>query len=234
MQNQSSIHAIHEMLHMQSALNKMTNGAEWRSGLTQLGKVIDWKRCIYMEAAELIDSYPWKHWKNITATTDMENVRIELVDIWHFLLSLTLETLEISKAAILLDEAFISNSEQVSIVHCDMPIIKQVLVHETLMRIALESGEVSEGYLTRLAKSFVNACQVAELSFEQMYQIYMAKNVLNKFRQDHGYKEGTYIKEWNGKEDNIVMFEIIATMTDFSGDQLYLSLKENYRLINGS
>jgi dimeric dUTPase (all-alpha-NTP-PPase superfamily) len=231
MQTQNS---INEMLNMQNALNKMTNGADWRSGVTQLGKVIDWKRCIVMEAAELIDSYPWKHWKSVDAVTDIENVRVELVDIWHFLLSLALEQFESSKAASLLNQALVSNSEQSTVISRNMTLIEQVAVHEIMMRTALESGEVSEEYLLRLAKSFFNACKVAELSFEQMYQIYMAKNVLNKFRQDHGYKEGTYIKEWNGKEDNIVMFEIIAKMTDFSRDELYISLKESYSLINAS
>jgi len=196
--------------------------------------VIDWKRCIVMEAAELIDSYPWKHWKSVDAVTDIENVRVELVDIWHFLLSLTLEQFESSKAASLLDKALVLNSEQSTVISRDMTLIEQVAVHETMMRTALESGEVSEEYLLRLAESFFNACKVAELSFEQMYQIYMAKNVLNKFRQDHGYKEGTYIKEWNGKEDNLVMFEIIAKMTDFSADELYISLKESYSLISAS
>jgi len=196
--------------------------------------VIDWKRCIVMEAAELIDSYPWKHWKSVDAVTDIENVRVELVDIWHFLLSLALEQFESSKAASLLNQALVSNSEQSTVISRNMTLIEQVAVHEIMMRTALESGEVSEEYLLRLAESFFNACKVAELSFEQMYQIYIAKNVLNKFRQDHGYKEGTYIKEWNGKEDNIVMFEIIAKMTDFSRDELYISLKESYSLINAS
>ncbi len=231
MQTQNS---INEMLHMQNTLNEMTNGANWRSGVTQLGKVIDWKRCIVMESAELIDSYPWKHWKSVDAATDIENVRVELVDIWHFLLSLTLEPFEISKAVSLLDKALVSSNEQSTFISSDMTLIEQVTVHETMMRTALESGDVSEEYLLRLAKSFFNACKVAELSFEQMYRIYMAKNVLNKFRQDHGYKEGTYIKEWNGKEDNIVMFEIIAKMTDFSGDELYIGLKESYSLISRS
>ena len=234
MKNQSSTNAIHEMLSMQNTLNEMTNGTNWRSGLTQLGKVINWKRCIVMESAELIDSYPWKHWKSVDAVTDIENVRVELVDIWHFLLSLALEQFELSKAAGLLDKALALNNEQSNINSRDMTVIEQVTVHETMMRTALESAEHSEEYLLRLAESFFNACKVADLSFDQMYQIYMAKNVLNKFRQDHGYKEGLYIKEWNGKEDNVVMFEIIATMSDFSGDELYIGLKETYALIMSS
>ncbi|MCW1349087.1 dUTP diphosphatase, partial [Campylobacter jejuni] len=43
------------------------------------------------ECAELIDSFAWKHWKNISSPTNWENVRIEIVDIWHFILSLLLE-----------------------------------------------------------------------------------------------------------------------------------------------
>ncbi len=52
-----------------------------------MARVIDWNRCIYMEVAELINSYPWKHWKDIDAKADYENIQIEIVDIWHFVMS---------------------------------------------------------------------------------------------------------------------------------------------------
>jgi len=219
--------SINDMLVMQETLNNMTNGTQWRTGKTALGKVIDWRRCIYMEAAELIDSYPWKHWKAVDAQTDIENARVELVDIWHFLLSLALEYFDMEKATGLLNEGLVS-SYQSKLDSTDLTAIEQVKVHEVLMRTALDSSAVSEQFLTGLTTAFFNACQVAQLDFEQLYQIYMAKNVLNKFRQDHGYKEGTYIKLWSGKEDNVVMFEIISEMSVFSADELYLNLKESY------
>ena len=78
---------ILQMLELQQQLNDATNGANWEEGVTKNGKKIDWKRCIYLEAAELVESYPWKHWKNIDATPDYENIKIELVDIWHFVMS---------------------------------------------------------------------------------------------------------------------------------------------------
>ncbi|MDG6772854.1 dUTP diphosphatase [Thiomicrorhabdus sp. ZW0627] len=223
--------SINEMLSMQNALNEATNGTDWRSGVTQLGKEIDWRRCIVMESAELIDSYPWKHWKSVDAQTDMENVRVELVDIWHFLLSLALEHFEQKEAAELLTKALM-DSEEPEFELNKLTVIEQVRIHEMMMAIALQKDAVSGEYLAALAEAFFNSCKVAELNFEQLYQIYMAKNVLNKFRQDHGYKEGTYIKEWNGKEDNVVMFEIIAGMSSFSGDQLYISLKETYATLS--
>jgi len=219
--------AIKEMLAMQDALNVMTNGEDWRSGKTILGKEIDWRRCIYMETAELIDSYPWKHWKSIDAKTDIENVRVELVDIWHFLLSLALEKFELEKVVGLLSDA-LNESNTSQDMHASLSVIEQVNVHEKMMATALDKCDVTVGYLSRLSLAFFNACLVAELDFNQLHQIYMAKNILNKFRQDHGYKEGTYIKEWNGKEDNVVMFEVIETMSEFSGDELYAQLKIQY------
>ncbi len=76
---------ICEMFAMQKKLNDETNGENWELGHNKNSKIISWKRCIYMECAELIDSFAWKHWKNVNATVDIDNVRIEIADIWHFL-----------------------------------------------------------------------------------------------------------------------------------------------------
>ena len=82
---------ILEMLNLQQALNDATNGEDWENGLTKNGKIIDWKRCIYMESAELIDSFAWKHWKAINKAPDWDNIKVETIDIWHFALSLLLQ-----------------------------------------------------------------------------------------------------------------------------------------------
>lgn len=219
---------LNEMLQLQASLNEMTNGLEWRNGHTRLGKKINWQRCIYMETAELIDSYPWKHWKSIDAQADVENARLELVDIWHFLMSLSLEQFSASFASELLESVYESNSR----LEMTPPSIEQTLaVYEALMRIALQAPVNKEAALPHfkaLAAAFFSACQVASLSFSELYKIYIAKNVLNQFRQDHGYKEGTYQKLWNGKEDNVVMFELLEGMADFSSEALYAALKSVY------
>ncbi len=82
---------ILQMLELQQQLNDATNGEGWEKGVTKNGKIIDWKRCSYLECAELIESYPWKHWKNIDAQPDYANIKIEAVDIWHFIMSQGLE-----------------------------------------------------------------------------------------------------------------------------------------------
>ena len=52
---------------------------DWR------GQGYPWYRAIWVECAELLDHYGWKWWKH--QTPDLEQVQLELVDIWHFGLS---------------------------------------------------------------------------------------------------------------------------------------------------
>jgi hypothetical protein len=59
----------------------------------------------------------------------------------------------------------------------------------------------------------------------------VGKNTLNFFRQDHGYKEGSYIKIWNGEEDNEVLAALVTSLDTNADDfqqQLYNALKEKY------
>ena len=41
------------MLQLQNSLNDATNGDKWTEGTTKTGNIINWKRCIYMECAEM-------------------------------------------------------------------------------------------------------------------------------------------------------------------------------------
>jgi hypothetical protein len=65
---------------------------------------------------------------------------------------------------------------------------------------------------------------------EDVYIAYIVKNCLNKFRQDFGYKDGTYIKEWQGREDNIVAYELANKIgaTENLFDRLYSDLRKVY------
>ena len=56
---------IEQMFALQKQLNDSTNGEIWIKGLTKENRKISWYRGIYMEVAEAIDSFNWKHWKNI-------------------------------------------------------------------------------------------------------------------------------------------------------------------------
>ena len=70
------------------------------------------------------------------------------------------------------------------------------------------------------------------MSFEDLYLGYVGKNVLNFFRQDHGYKDGSYIKKWGQLEDNEHLINIIRKMDIDSltfNDDLYHRLEQAYR-----
>ena len=71
----------------------------------------------------------------------------------------------------------------------------------------------------------------AELPFDELFKMYVGKNVLNFFRQDHGYKDGSYIKVWNGREDNEHLADILAELNpDEAGyaDHVYQQLQAAY------
>ena len=56
--------------------------------------------------------------------------------------------------------------------------------------------------------------RACSLTPEQLYRHYVGKNVLNFFRQDHGYQEGTYVKLWQGREDNEHLSELLESLDD--------------------
>jgi hypothetical protein len=66
------------------------------------------------------------------------------------------------------------------------------------------------------------------LDLDTLYRLYVGKNILNQFRQDNGYKEGTYVKVWDGSEDNVVMKRIWEENGDIKPDMLYKELTKAY------
>jgi dimeric dUTPase (all-alpha-NTP-PPase superfamily) len=221
---------ILQMLKLQQELNDNTNGLNWENGVTKNGKQINWKRCIYLECTELIDSYPWKHWKNIDATPDYENIKIEIVDIWHFIMSEALRTYKINNIGTIEDIAFtITNipefknfSQENNIEVLD--IYKQIELVEDVIKTVFCKDNINT-----LVISFLTMSSKLNLKLPELYNLYIGKNILNKFRQEHGYKEGTYIKIWNGQEDNIVMQNILNKNNSITPNELYNELEENYK-----
>lgn len=220
---------ILQMLELQQELNDATNGLNWEKGITKNGKKIDWRRCIYLEAAELVESYPWKHWKNIDAEPDYANIKIEIVDIWHFVMSEILRVYKIDNLGSIEDiatmlnqtDSFLEFKDEKSIHNLDN--YEQISKVEELIRVLFCDRNINA-----LILSFLEMSSSLNLKLPELYELYIGKNILNKFRQDHGYKEGTYIKIWDGKEDNVVMQTLLKEQNDMTPEDLYNALKDTY------
>jgi len=221
------------MLELQKQLNDATNGEKWTEGVTKNGKRINWRRCIYMECAEMVDSFPWKHWKAIAAEPDWHNHQIEVVDVWHFIMSLAIEEYAQHNKGSLEDIAkAISDSkslQQIENGQSSFAEIETVLGKiENLMRIALSKEELE---VKELFNEFFDLVAMSGLNLDTLYRLYVGKNILNQFRQDNGYKEGTYVKVWCGKEDNVVMKAIWEKESDITPEILYEKLVKAYNAL---
>lgn len=224
------------MLQLQNQLNDATNGEEWTKGVTKNGKSINWKRCIYMECAEMVDSFSWKHWKSIDKEPDWDNHQIEVIDVWHFIMSLAIENYSIMMKGGIEDLALnISQLESFSKIDVTKQsfaaqdeVISKV---ESLIRLSISTDELE---LETLLSNFFDLVIMSGLDLETLYRLYVGKNILNQFRQDNGYKEGSYIKVWNGKEDNVVMKRIWEENGDIKPDVLYKELVRSYSALTKS
>jgi len=222
---------LEEMFQLQKQLNDETNGLNWELGINKFDKEINWLRCIHMEVSELIDSTPWKHWKNIKASPDLNNLHIELVDVWHFLMSYILQETNIPKAVSLVNTHCIY--EAVDMSDIDTKIIVKEAEKLSYISLAIETGNMPTfSGVERFIDQFFRCCKLSGLSFTWLQKLYIGKNALNKFRQNNGYKEGTYIKTWDGQEDNVKMIEILEENSDISFDSIYSKLETIYNNIN--
>lgn len=79
---------LRELFRMQKALNERI-GVQTH-GMDEAEKtrwVLNYCRAMSQEIAELIDSVPWKWWAKYQQF-DEQNARVEVVDLFHFLISL--------------------------------------------------------------------------------------------------------------------------------------------------
>ena len=224
------------MLQLQAQLNEATNGPDWVNGVTKNAKVINWSRCIYMECAEMVDSFSWKHWKNIDAQPDWDNLQIEVIDVWHFIISLGIENYSkmlkgnIEELAINISQmdSFSKIEIETTTFTSQDEVISKV---ENIMSLVLSKGELD---LDALISEFFDLTIMSGLNLQTLYKLYVGKNILNQFRQDHGYKDGTYIKMWDGVEDNVIMKHIWEYNSDIKPEALYKELTKLYLALDKS
>ena len=153
----------------------------------------EYYRAVWVECAELLEHFGWKWWKRQTA--DLEQVKLEIVDIWHFGLSDLLRAKAVDRA---LAERLARLLAQPS--GGDFRRAVEALAQSSL---------ASRGFDVA---AFAAVLRALPLDFDELYRGYVGKNVLNAFRQRHGYRTGDYRKTWNGREDNAHLVELASAL----------------------
>jgi dimeric dUTPase (all-alpha-NTP-PPase superfamily) len=209
------------MLNMQDDMNSKVN-PEW-----VLAKN-NWHRAIQVEGVEAIEHHGWKWWKK--QDSDMAQLRMELVDIWHFALSAAIQNKHgnIPLAKMEMVAEFNLHQKSVQFDNQYYVLAQLNLLEKLDLLVGLAAAKRTN---LALFESLLADCGMDWL---ELFKQYVGKNVLNIFRQDHGYKAGSYIKIWDGREDNEHLLEVLES-SDLDAedvrDSLYQALKARYILI---
>lgn len=183
------------MVTMQNQFNMQVH-QEWHK------QGYNWQSAIIAESGELLESWGYKWWKK--QEPDLENVKVEAIDLLHFAISQQIErylnvfgtdqTLEtaITHTVKHFKDTFQKDQDERS-------------TEEDLEKLIESFISCDGGLKLYVLKEIFNRLNMTN---EDIYIAYIVKNCLNKFRQDNGYKQGYYVKNWNGKEDNAIAFEI--------------------------
>lgn len=199
--------ALVTMLNLQDRMNRKVH-PHW------IDQRFEWYRAIWIECGELMEHYGYKWWKQ--QQPDLEQVTLEVIDIWHFGLSAlfapgrSVEQIAEDIAGELADHVYRGQGVREA---------TEALAADALNR---------RGFSVPL---FWDLLRAVELDFDALHRHYVGKNVLNFFRQDHGYKDGTYRKTWSGREDNEHLMDLLKQLDSGAPDYpdtLYVALQRRY------
>lgn len=208
-----------QMLRIQDELNKATIGPKWEH------KGINFPLAILMECTEGIEYMAWKWWKK--QEQNIPAAQMELVDIFHFAMSDAMchyTDMDYKDLASMF-ALWYKESDAILSVSTLSFYLPECTVVELFTAIAGQAAgrNISHRAIFELSRRL-------GMTFKDLYRLYCSKAVLNKFRQENGYREGTYKKIW-GKdviterplEDNDYVQGILPEL-DWNSDQAAMML----------
>lgn len=252
---------------------------------TNKDRVIRLENTLYDECSELLNSFNWKHWKDVNGKHDLKNALTESADLLHFISTIILITkynssdkqaAEVIKYLELdadqlktisnnVDDLFnnykrnvvigrlpapdtLSKEDTINIVTGYITSVNEVAVYAnshytdgTIYNILTERNNRVDNDIADNVLLFTSFKLIVETYIlcdylgigdpDELRSAYMAKAVLNTFRVQNGYAEGTYIKIWDGQEDNEVLHSILEEDSSLTGDALLNKLEERYSSI---
>lgn len=201
-----------------------------------------WESAMITEIGELNGFLPWPWWKAVKVTpAAVAQACLELVDITCFGVSFEIRKVcetnpDIKHAMNRVSNLLVTDAMQIRKVHGVLSSAgKPVPVWQLTAAI---SAALAQGHFS--LSMVLATAQALGYNAEQFYGMYLGKMVLNKFRQDNGYKAGTYRKHWaNGpgeepQEDNVHLARIVREMHGAGSDEkqytvdLYTQLEASY------
>ncbi|MOA01533.1 dUTPase [compost metagenome] len=217
-----TLEQIEAMMSMQDSLNKRL-AADWAL------KSWNWKHAIIDECMEVHGHLGWKWWKDtsqykvgITAE-NRKQVQLEVVDIWHFIMSWAIDYRyspdEVAKE--------LKNPTRTGNIYCEV---------DRLMAFAATNNIP--------INQFASLMHESGLTGQELYEIYVGKYALNRFRWDHGYDDGTYMKHWlvpavsiMSHEDNwfleLILFDLRQNSIEVTAAKVELALTNYYSAVTG-
>lgn len=152
----------------------------WDYLFAGIEELVELAKCI-----PFADRIGYKWWsKAQDAEAAKLNAVIELVDAFHFFMSDDIACNSIEHIAQHYTENYIDAVGSLPYENLSMMvIIKRIISY------CIKDNEFPS-YL------FFTLCLKLNVDYNLLYSVYVAKSELNKFRQDKGYKIGTYIKKW--------------------------------------
>lgn len=159
-------------------------------------------KAILVELGEYFDHTGYKWWKKQTA--DWGQANMELIDILHFAMSDAIEHACASghEPAPAVAELILDGVAEELLIE-DAKELVSAMAKDGNSEHPLRCGSAFFGVLMQM---LIDAYGDADT----VYLTYIGKNALNNVRQLRGYKQGTYVKMWQGDEDNEVMIRLLA------------------------
>lgn len=208
--NNSLLSICADIFELQSAMNATVNPLWMKAGYP-------WYRAAWIEAGELADHVNYKWWKNTESEIDTQQAGLELVDIFHFMVSNMIEL-------------GYSPHDLFSAIHREVGRGKISCDKQDKLE---QIDEFVEGVIATRSVMPVDLFPlIRTLGIDVMWVVkwYVGKNALNAFRQANGYKDGSYVKVWDGAEDNVHLAEIIESGLD-TYKEIYEALEKKYSTI---
>ncbi|UTS52084.1 dimeric dUTPase [Synechococcus phage BUCT-ZZ01] len=223
--------AIRSSFDLQNTMNSLVD-ADW------ISRKRNWPLAMQVELFEAVGHVGFKWWKKETPNWDQ--AFIELVDTYHFMLSHIIElNAQVRENEQMMkgigntdpQEVFVDAVADMMEKSYDFFKDKQeYILNEKEVVLTLQDAATDILDMEKLVQSLVILTHMMGKNPEEFLKMYIAKNVLNIFRQNNGYKTGEYIKIWEGKEDNEYLQEAINTNPALVDDSngLYSVLEAGY------